>query len=214
MWIFIDIAIVFIIALCTFLGYKRGLIGVIFKIVSFIVAIILSLILVIPVSNVIINNTKIEETLQDTIYSKLMQTDSGEVKTEDVNNSSQIIVNYINGYTSEIKDIGAKSIANKLSTTAIKVITFIILFIVIRLILMIFRALLDALAEIPIIKQFNKLGGTLYGILKALIILYAIFAVLSLLAPMISNTGVFTAINESYLGSFMYNKNVLLMLLF
>ena len=55
----IDIIILFIIALTTFIGYKKGLIKVAFKLVSFVLAIIISVVLYKPISSFIINKTTI-----------------------------------------------------------------------------------------------------------------------------------------------------------
>ena len=57
----IDLIIVAIIAVCVLLGYKRGLIGVAFKLISLILAIVLALILHGPIASFIINNTAVEE---------------------------------------------------------------------------------------------------------------------------------------------------------
>ena len=51
----IDLILIAIIALFTFIGYKRGLIKVAFGLVSFILAIAISVVLYKPVSNFIIN---------------------------------------------------------------------------------------------------------------------------------------------------------------
>ena len=56
MWIVFDLLVIGIIALCTFIGYKQGLVKAIIKILSFVIAIVIALILYKPVSNIIIKN--------------------------------------------------------------------------------------------------------------------------------------------------------------
>ena len=51
----LDLIIIAFIALFTFIGYKKGLIKVAFGLVSFILALVISVILYKPVSNFIIN---------------------------------------------------------------------------------------------------------------------------------------------------------------
>ena len=70
-------------------------------------------------------------------------------------------------------------------------------------------ALADLIAKLPILKQFNKLGGTIYGIIEGLFIVFLGFAVISLIAPML-DVSVLEAINSSTLGSICYNNNILL----
>ena len=65
MSIFVDIGIVAIVALSTFLGYKKGLIGVAFKIISFFIAIILAFVLCKPVSYYIMQQTIIDDKIEE-----------------------------------------------------------------------------------------------------------------------------------------------------
>lgn len=76
MAILIDLIVIGIIILSTFLGYKKGLIGVAFKIISFIIAILITLILYKPVSNLIIEKTTWDDAIQNVIYEKLAGTRS------------------------------------------------------------------------------------------------------------------------------------------
>ena len=63
-----DLIVIAILALSIFLGYKQGLIGVIFKIVAFIIAILITLILYKPVASLIIENTTWDDKIEATIY--------------------------------------------------------------------------------------------------------------------------------------------------
>ena len=90
----------------------------------------------------------------------------------------------------------------------------IVLFVVSRIILVFIKGLTQLITKLPIIKQFDKLGGILYGLLEAFIIIYVILAILSFVSPMISQTGILQAIENSFLGSIMYNNNLLLKLIF
>ena len=57
----IDIIIIAIMASCILVGYRKGLIGVAFHLVSFIIAILVALLLHGPISNFIIQNTQIDD---------------------------------------------------------------------------------------------------------------------------------------------------------
>ena len=67
----IDIIAIIILAITIFFGYKRGFIGVAFKLLTFVTALILTAILYIPVSNLIIQNTKIDDYIYQTIVDNL-----------------------------------------------------------------------------------------------------------------------------------------------
>ena len=67
----LDIIIILIILLCVIMGYKKGLIEVAFRLISFLIAIILSLMLYVPVSNYIIENTNIDEQIKTIIVNNI-----------------------------------------------------------------------------------------------------------------------------------------------
>ncbi len=215
----IDLIVIGIILLSTFLGYKKGLIGVAFKIASFIIAIIITLILFKPISNYIINNTEFAQTIENTIVQKLStaEIENGQIKQEN-SNLPEVIVNYINvglqDTVNEAKDSIVKIVARNLGETIIDIIVIIGLFIITRLLLLFAKAILEAISEIPVIKQFNKAGGTLYGILRGILLVYLILAIISLILPMLDKTSILNIINNSILTKVLYNNNIILMLFF
>lgn len=215
----IDLIVIGIIFLSTFLGYRKGLIGVVFKIASFIIAIIITLILFKPISNYIINNTEFAQTIENTIVQKLStaEIENGQIKQEN-SNLPEVIVNYINvglqDTVNEAKDSIVKIVARNLAETIIDIIVIIGLFIITRLLLLFAKAILEAISEIPIIKQFNKAGGILYGILRGLLLIYLTLAIISLILPMLDKTAILNIINNSILTKVLYNNNIILMIFF
>lgn len=220
MAIILDLVIIGIIALSTFLGYKQGLIKVAFKIVSFFIAIVITLILYKPVTNLIINNTTWDENIENTIYEKLSTTkvEQGEPITKEDTDLPGIVVNYINdGITNTVEQAGeniAKSISKDLTQSIIQVIVLVVLFIVTRILLIFAKVILDAVSELPIVKQCNEMGGIIYGILRAAIIIFGVLALASFILPMINQMAILEYINNSILTKFLYNHNIILMLFF
>ena len=219
MGIIIDIAIIAIIGLSIFSGYRKGLIGVAFKILSFLVAIVLAFILSKPVSNYIIENTQFDDnirnTIQETLESKEIENTTEE---SEENNMSDIITDYvakqIKEVTAETQDEVAVLVSTNLTQAIVNAICFIGIFIVARIALFFLKFLAEAIAEIPLIKQFNELGGVLYGVLKGFFVVYLLFAIVSLLAPIVNITGFLEMINTSFLGNMLYDNNLLLKILF
>lgn len=220
MAIFLDLIIIGIIALSTFLGYKQGLIKVAFKIVSFFIAIVITLILYKPVTNLIINNTTWDETIENVIYEKLSTTkvEQGEPITKEDTDLPGIVVNYINeGITntvSEAQENVAKVVSKDLTQSIIQIIVLAVTFIVTRILLIFAKVLLDAVSELPIVKQCNEMGGIIYGILRAAIIIFGLLALASFILPMINQMAILEWINSSILTKFLYNHNIILMLFF
>ena len=67
----LDLIVILVIALFTFIGYKQGLIKVAIKIASFFIAIIIALVLFKPVSTLVINNTTIDDKIENAIIEKI-----------------------------------------------------------------------------------------------------------------------------------------------
>ena len=208
MQIAIDIIIILIILICTFIGYKRGLVKVVVGLLSFIIALILAVIIYKPVSNIIINNTNIYDNIKDGVYEN--------IKDEDIENSESGIISFARNYIiSEAKDATAEMISESIAEIVIDVLTFIIILIMTRIILIFVSVLFSSIANLPIIKQFNKAGGLIYGILQGIVINYILFA-LSLIVVQLSNVDsnfVNDTINKSKIGNVLYNENVIINLI-
>lgn len=198
----IDLIIIAVILLFTFLGYKRGLIKVAIKLCTFFIAILLAFVLYKPVANLVIEKTNIDESIETSITNKILP--EGGTKEDEVD-SSLSIPNIVKKNSQNT----VQSVAKAFSTTLIEVVCLLVIFIVAKIALKFVTFLADLIAKLPILKQFNKLGGTIYGILEGLFIVFAGFAIISLISPMI-DTSVLDAINKSVLGSICYNNNILL----
>ena len=202
MAIAVDLMILSIVLLFVFLGYKRGLVKVAFKLCTFFIAIILAFMLYKPVAKIVIENTNIDETIDTKITDKILP--EGKTETDEVDLSESLPTIILKNSENTVQSI-AKSCSNTLIETACLVLIFIITKIVLKFV----TALADLIAKLPILKQFNKLGGTIYGIIEGLFIVFLGFAVISLIAPML-DVSVLEAINSSTLGSICYNNNILL----
>ena len=212
MSIIVDIAILAIIVLCIIIGYVRGLTGSLIKIVSFVLSLIIAFVLFIPVSNLIINNTKIDENLESSIRNMIIQDEQNEDE-----NMPEAITDYIGQKIDQAADDAKEAIvdstARDVALTIVKAGTWIALFIIARILLIFLRFITSLIAKLPVIKQFDKLGGIIYGLIEGLIIVYFLLALISFISPMLNGT-LANAIDESFVGSMMYNNNLLLKIIF
>ncbi len=151
-----DIIVVLVMLLCIFLGYKRGLIKVAVKILSFVAALIVAFVLYTPISNYIIENTELVPNLEKTIEEKIYKGDNNEKDTVENKNYLETVENYIENYTEEIKENTANSISNQIAVAVVRIGTWIALFIITKIAMLFIKLFTDAIAQIPIIKQFNK----------------------------------------------------------
>ena len=222
MSIIIDLAILGILILCIALGYHKGLTGSLLKIVSFVLALVIAFVLFKPVSNFIINNTNWDENLEQGIRNVIVEneetTNSEEAKDDENQDMPTVMIEYINKTVEEagndakeaVADVAAKNVA----TIIINAGVWIGLFIIARIILFFVKGLASLITKLPVIKQFDKLGGIIYGMIEAVIIIYGILAILSFVSPLVANSGIIDAVQNSFVGSAMYNNNLLLKLIF
>ena len=198
----VDLIIIAIILLFTFLGYRRGLIKVAIKLCTFIIAIIVAFVLYKPISNVVIENTGIDESIESAITDRILPEGASIDEEVELSNDLPSVI-------LENSENTVKGIATSFSNTIIETGCFLIIFIAVKIILKFVTVLADLIAKLPILKQFNALGGTIYGVLEGLFIVFVGFAIVSLIAPLL-DVSILEAINSSTLGSIFYNNNIIL----
>lgn len=130
----------------------------------------------------------------------------------------EIITNYIGETISEAADTAkaniAEVVATNLAITAIKIITLILLFILIRIALICIKFITNIIASLPIISSINKIGGVAYGLIEGLFIIYLALAIAMAISTITGNNDILIYINQSNLGKTMFNNNILLKIIF
>jgi uncharacterized membrane protein required for colicin V production len=205
MGILIDVILVAIIALNVFMGYKKGLVNAVFSICAFLIAIVLTLILYKPVSNIIINNTEIVPKIESVIINN----NSSEEIEDSSNENETGLQLYVNNIAGNAKEHSMEIVAETVAKKAVEVITAIVLFIIIRILVILLKFLTESIASLPIIRQFNHAGGLLYGILKALVIIYVILTILFLVVSINGEGIIANAIDSSFITKFLYENNII-----
>lgn len=213
MGIIVDVIILAILAISIFIGYKRGLIKCAVNVLSFFIAIIVVILLTGPVSNLIINNTKLDDNIKSAVLEKFNFKDIDEDTIElNKENSAmpEVVREYINGVISTSTGDIAEVVAENVAIMIINIGVAIILFIGTKLVLVFVKVLADIVGKIPLIKQFNNTGGIIYGIASGIVKVYLVLAIISMIVPLLTNTSLIEAINSSVIGGMMYNNNLLL----
>ena len=212
MGIIIDIITVAIMALFIFIGYKKGLIKVALGLVAIIVSILIALIFYRPAANFIINNTQLDNIISENIYNKIKDVDFNNITVEEKekNQILKIADKQIKKALEESRDNTAQYVSDSLTRTIIEGISLIGLIIMLRIALLALNLLSDVVASLPIIKQFNKSGGILYGIIEGLFIINLIFAILYILNPIVSNSKMEQMVNQTKLSKLIYQNNVII----
>lgn len=195
MGIIIDVVLVSIVALSAFLGYKKGLVELGAKLFAGIIAIILTLIIYKPIANIVMSNSNLDENIENIIIEKTNEIVDKNTPTSDnkyIQETTESVANQIKG---EI----TKEQANSISKNVIYAGSIIIIFILIKIILTIVIKLLDTVAELPILKQFNEVGGLAYGLIRGLLIITIFITIIGIFININPESSLDDRVNETYL---------------
>ncbi len=213
MGIILDVVLIAIIALNVFICYKKGLVRLAVGLIAFVAAIVVSVILYKPVSNLIIENTELDENIEQAIIEHF----SSEVEPgQEVKYVS--ILDYLGNYVDNaINKTQNEIVYETAGAMAVKIINIAVLlgiFLIVRVVLLLLTFISDAITSLPLLKQCNEVGGILYGLVKALIIIYVILAIVFFVVYITGNTSISNAIDGSYITKFFYENNLLLNIIF
>lgn len=202
MGILIDIILVAIVVISAFLGYKKGLVELGAKLIAGLVAIILTLIIFKPIGNVIIKNTSIDEKIENVI---LENTKNFIDENSQVSDNKYIQSASDNAVT-EVKENILPEQARNIAVNVVYVASAIIIFIVSKIVLSIIITLANAVASLPILKQFNEIGGLLYGIIRGAVISFIIILIIGTVAKMNPNGTLSKDVENTFLVKEVYNN--------
>lgn len=213
MGIILDLIIVAIIASNIFICYKKGLVKLAVGLVAVLVAIILSVILYKPVSNLIIKNTGIDKKIENVIIENFSADTQNGGETKYVG-----VIDYLEKYANDaVTKTQNEIVYETAGTMAVKITNIIVLlaiFIIVRAVLVLLTFVSDAITSLPLIKQCNEVGGVIYGIIKAFLIVYIILAIVFLIVLVSGNSTISDMISSSHITKFFYENNLLLKIIF
>lgn len=203
MGIVFDVIIVVIILASIYSGYKRGIVDVGIKLFATVISLLVSLFLCGPITTLVINNTEIDEGIEKIVTENLSSETNNNI------NEGDEISTYIKNYAQNIARDGqkslAQSVASSIALSSVKIGVIIAIFIMVRIVFIILQIFTDVLTKIPVIKQCNEIGGIVYAILKALIIIYIALAILFYIGSISGNSEINSIIETTYITKFFYN---------
>jgi uncharacterized membrane protein required for colicin V production len=214
MFIIADLIVIAVLILCTYVGYKRGLTNSLIRILSFAIAVCIAFMFFKPISNIVIDNTNYDENIQTSIVQIFEKEETSDEKKEDQSPILERISNEAEKATEEKKNEIIKASAEKVSRNIICVLVFLGLFIIARIAVSFIKALTNLLTRLPLIKQCDKIGGVIYGILEGLLILFIALALITFISTISNNYEVMEIINNSYIAKYLNDYNILLNIIF
>lgn len=207
MSIVIDIIVIAILICSVYRGYKKGIIDVGFKIIAIIISLLIAIILYRPITNLIVNNTDIDEKIEEVIIKNGIISDEIDNKqnNENENNIEQYIKKYSKDVVKETKNSVIEIASKPLAKNIIGISIIIVLFLGSRIILMILKTFTNVLSKLPVIKQLNEFGGIIYGVLAGLIVIYLLLAIVYFIEIISGNIAISEMIEKTFITKILYS---------
>ncbi len=197
-----DICVVGIVAIFVWSGYKAGLMKTFIKIASYIISIIISFFLYPVISDILIKTP---------IYDKLVEIIGKELDISAISDSlSRGALGIWSNYAGKGFQAAAQGVSESMAVLIINILAFVIVLLLSKIIIRIVGNLLGIFTKLPIIKQFNRLGGSILGGIMGVLALYLISAVLILASPIEPQARFYYEIENSVFASEFYENNVIL----
>ena len=170
---------------------------------------------------------KLEKETEGAVDESVIDTLVAQAMKEDISKNEQIsIIKNIN-VPAFIKDaliannhddmkrsLGVKSfydyVAKYISYMLINALSFLLTFLIVSILIRVIIIIMGAMTQLPIVGTINRLGGMVFGAGEALIIVWIMFVVVTLLCETETGGSLYRQIEESQMLTYLYTKNVFL----
>lgn len=217
------IVVIAVIGVCGWVGYQKGLVKVLFSLIT----VLLSLVLVGFVSPFVTNflqeHTPLHEYVKEKSGAMVAEwNESREVGTEenrfDAIDSYEVPDFFKNYFKTEHTEDMLKLdfndyIGDKVADLVIRAVSFTITFLAIGLALVLLSVLLDIVMKLPVLKSLNRAAGLSLGLVVGLLIVWIFFLVITLLCSTEFGKECMRMIGDGKVLSFLYNINPLMYIL-
>lgn len=217
-----DVCIIILIILNGLRGLSIGLVLSVFSIVSYIAAGIIAKLYYPTLTNYILNNTNLIAKIQSFVFSKIKYSDvarsevGANANIFDAMNLPKIIENllmksdaikqYGEGVTNNIYNY----ISFAITQMIVEILSIIAIFLVVKFLINIAASILDGIASLPVINQFNRLGGFVFGIIKGVLIIFILFAIIVPAVSIFPSNFISIGLKNSILAKYFYDYNIIL----
>ena len=227
-----DFVVIGIIGIFAVMGLFKGFIMSVYRLVSFMVCVFLSLLLSLYLA-AILEQTAVYSSIKSMIINNLATWShnalsrpavlpTGTAGAETILGTMQIPPVFKSSILSNLPspaelldfDSVINAIGERLAGMILSVTCLILLYFALRLIFAVFGVLLRNISELPVFKQVNKIGGLILGALQGLLTVYILFAILTLFNLNIAFTPVFEGVRSSMIAARFYEDNIIINFLF
>ncbi len=219
----IDGIIIIIIMLCAIIGYFTGLIRTLMQLVSSILSLAISYMIYKPVAY-LLKLSPIYTVIKSWVFEKIGTTDllglGAQSQAKEINKLTSWMPSFIGSQIAKNNNrevyalLGVNNIIDYIVTyiadIAIMGIALIVTWVLVKIIIMTIMKALNIIAKLPIISTFNKWGGLIVGIFKAVFGIWIVMLLIPFLSTIKSMPDLLLLIDTSILAKVLYDNNLIL----
>jgi len=196
-----DLFVMAVVVIFIFIGYKTGFMKAFINIVSYILSIVLSF-LCYPIVSGWLQKTP--------LYTYLIKSINENYISGNIAQTNEGAWGVISGYFGNEISAAATNVSEGIAVMIINIIAFILVVILFKIAIRLIGNTLNIFTKLPVIKQFNRLGGAVLGGGAGILVIYIIFALIVIAAPFESGSKIMTEIDRSTFADELYENNFVL----
>ena len=197
-------------------GYNKGFVQSLLEIAATFIIIPLAMILAIPISSVVYENTPVVKEIENnlTVYivenANKKEENNKQEETKTPNIIQNMINKNLNDTVSQTKENVIRDTAKSITKMAIQAVIILAIYIIANIVLMVFRSTLGGLIDnLPIINNINGLAGTVLNIIKYALILFVVLYLLNIYQSATMNKEISRFISNTVVTKELYNNNII-----
>jgi len=213
-----DLALIALVVIGIFAGYKKGFVHSSYKIASFFASIGLALMFYPQMTDFLTNQLGIGGKIQGWVTHNMQAKFSlSSLSVPDMmgglslpSTVQNVIQNNLQGSLLSAAGNAVNAITSKLAGMAINIVSILALYIVLRVLFSLVKFLLEGMVKLPVFKQVDEVGGAAFGGAEAVLTVYLVFALLTFFSSTGQIPGILDTVKHSALASYMYDNNLIL----
>ena len=222
-WLLILVIILFLGS--TYSGYRKGLFKTIFSIASIIIAILITTFVSPYIAKQINGNVGINSKISEQVIGLIdncTEKMSDEEQEKFIDNMP--VPKYIKGYLKKNNNLQvyqersldsfSEYIVDELVRIIINLITFVIVYFAIRIGLLIVTIMGNIITKLPVIEQFDGMGGTLLGSVQGIIEIWVLFIIITFLSQTEFGMSAMQCIENNTILNILYNNNIIMHIMY
>lgn len=197
-------------------GYNKGFVQSLLEIAATFIIIPLAMILAIPISSVVYENTPVVKEIENnlTVYivenANKKEENNKQEETKTPNIIQNMINKNLNDTVSQTKENVIRDTAKSITKMAIQAVIILAIYIIANIVLMVFRSTLGGLIDnLPLINNINGLAGTVLNIIKYTLILFVVLYLLNIYQSATMNKEISRFISNTVVTKELYNNNII-----